>query len=75
MYAQFTTLTVKVAFQMKFAGPGRAVSAKIGDKFTVTNPAHMQDKGVKVARAKTARLNEGYLLTSEQVEQLFTVEQ
>jgi len=75
MFEQFSQLTVKVAFQMKYEGKGRAVVAKIGDKFVVTNPKHMQDKGIKIMRAKLARLNEGYMLTFEQVNQLFTLEQ
>jgi hypothetical protein len=75
MFEQFSSLTVKVAFQMKHEGHGRAVVAKIGDKFLVTNPKHMQDKGIKIMRAKLARLNEGYLLSFEQINQLFTVEQ
>lgn len=75
MFAQFTKLQANTAFQMKFDGPGRACSVKIGDMFLVTNPRHMQDKGIKIARAKKARLNEGYMLTIEQVKSLFSVVQ
>lgn len=73
---QFTKLVAKQEFQMKLTGArGRAVQVKTGDIFVVTNPRHMQDKGIKVARAKLARINEGYMLSLEQVEQLFNVEQ
>jgi hypothetical protein len=51
MFEQFSSLTVKVAFQMK------------------------HDKGIKIMRAKLARLNEGYLLSVEQINQLFTLGQ
>lgn len=75
MFKQFTELQAKVDFSMKLEGRGRACIVKAGDKFLVTNPCHMQDNGIKVARAKTARLNEGYMLAAEQIEQLFNVVQ
>lgn len=73
MIPQFTKLVAKVDFQMKLDGPGRACKVKIGDAFMVTNPKHTQDKGIKVMRAKTARLNEGYLLSCDQVNMLFNI--
>jgi hypothetical protein len=72
---QFSNLVAKVEFSMKLEGPGRACKVKVGDVFTVTNPKHMQDKGIKIMRAKTARLNEGYMLSCEQINQLFEVVQ
>lgn len=69
---QFSKLVAKVAFQMKFEGAkGRAVNVKIGDIFMVTNPRHMQDKGIKIDRKNKATLNSGYMLDLAQVEQLF----
>ena len=75
MFKQFSQITAKVDFKMKFEGKGRACNVKAGDAFIVTNPAHTQDKGIKVARKRNARLNEGYMLSWEQVNQLFTLEQ
>lgn len=75
MFKQFSQLTAKTDFQMKFAGRGRACVVKAGDKFLVTNPCHMQDKGIKIMRKHLARLNEGYMLDIEQINQLFSSEQ
>lgn len=74
MIEQFTNLVAKQAFSLKLEGKGRPCVVKVGDVFTVTNPCHMQDKGIKVMRAKTARLNEGYLLSIEHINNLFSVE-
>lgn len=74
MFKQFTNLVAKVDFQMKFEGRGRACVVKAGDVFTVTNPMHMQDKGIKIMRKKLARLNEGYMLSVSDINNLFTVE-
>ena len=71
-FEQFTKLIAKVDFQMKLQ-KGRPCVVKAGDAFLVTNPKHMQDKGIKVMRAKTAQLNDGYMLTLVQVTQLFEV--
>ena len=73
MFEQFTDLVAKQAFSMKFEGKGRACNVKIGDVFTVTNPCHMQTNGIKVMRRKTARLNEGYMLSLSQIDNLFSV--
>ena len=72
MLAQGSQLTAKVNFQMKFEGRSRAMVVKTGDKFVVTNPCYMQANGVKVGRARNAKLNMGYTLTIDQIEQLFT---
>lgn len=68
---QWTELSAKVNFSLKFEGRGRACLVKIGDIFIVTNPEHAQNAGVKVARKRIARLNEGYLLNVEQITTLF----
>jgi hypothetical protein len=70
---QFSRLTAKVAFQMKFDGSrGRAVNVKVGDVFLVTNPKHDQTRGIKIDRKNKAGINSGYLLTLEQIQTLFT---
>lgn len=71
---QFTELVAKLDFSMKIAGRGRPCHVKSGDIFVVTNPEHMQDKGLKIARRKTAVLNQGYLLEPAQVMELFDVQ-
>lgn len=73
MFKQFTDLIAKQDFSMKFEGKGRACIVKTGDVFTVTNPCHMQAAGIKIMRRKSARLNEGYLLSIEQIHNLFDV--
>ena len=71
---QFTNIVCKQAFTMRYEGKGRSCNVKIGDVFTITNPCHMQDKGIKIMRAKNARLNEGYLLSASQIVDLFTIQ-
>lgn len=72
---QFTKLVAKQSFQIKYQGfPGRPVNVKVGDVFTVTNPEHMQEKGIKLDRKKTARLCSGHPFTSEQINHYFIVE-
>lgn len=74
MFEQFSALVVKQPFTMKFDGTkGRPLIAKAGDVFLVTNPKHMQDKGIKVDRKSKAHSNSGYLLSVAQIEQLFSV--
>jgi len=74
MYTQFTILRAKIAFSLKTEGSrGKACSVKPGDLFTVTNPSHMQQVGIKIDRKAKARLNEGYLLSIEDVVKLFEV--
>lgn len=67
---QGTTLEATQLFNMK-PEAGRKITVKPGDLFSVTNPEHMQHLGIKIARYKTARLNEGYLLECDQIGQLF----
>lgn len=74
MFKQFTNLIAKQQFSMKLEGKGRPCVVKVGDVFTVTNPCHMQHNGIKVMRAKGARLNEGYMLSIEHINQLFAAE-
>lgn len=72
---QFTTLTVKQAFSMKSEGAkGRAVQAKVGDRFTITSPSYANKETVKVAREKGATLNVGYLFPMNLIETYFEVE-
>ncbi len=72
---QFSSLIVKTPFTAKFEGKGRPIAGKIGDIFVVTNPAHMQDAGIKVDRSKRATINSGFMLTVEQVATLFTIKE
>ena len=72
MFEQFTLLIAKVDFRMKRAR-GRPCGVKVGDEFYVTNPKHDQHRGIIVDRASRATLCQGYLLTIEQVRELFTV--
>lgn len=74
MFNQFTNLVAKQQFSMKLEGRGRACIVKEGDVFTVTNPPHMQNNGIKIMRAKTAKLNQGYLLPLDQINALFNVQ-
>lgn len=75
MFAQGTELKAKVAFSMKFEGKGRACVVKVGDVFMVTNPQYAQANGIKVDRIKKAVINQGYMLSCEQINQLFEVVQ
>lgn len=72
---QFTTLTVKQAFSMKSEGAkGRAVQAKIGDRFVVTSPNYANKENAKIAREKGAILNVGYLFPISLISTYFEVE-
>jgi hypothetical protein len=72
---QFTTLTVKQAFSMKSEGSrGRAVQAKIGDRFVVTSPSYDNKETAKIAREKGSMLNVGYLFPVSLIETYFEVE-
>jgi hypothetical protein len=74
MYKQFLELTAKRAFSLKYEGArGRACLVNIGDIFTITNPSHMQGDAVKLSRKRGAKLNTGYSIPTEMIEQLFEV--
>ena len=76
MFSQGTKLVVKQAFSMKMEGTrGRPLIAHIGDVFFVTNPKYMQANGVKIDRNTKAHINSGYLLTLEQVNTLFELQE
>lgn len=72
---QGSTLIAKAFFSMKVPGArGKPALVSIGDRFTVTSPGYRNIDTVKIGRSRTARLNQGYLLTKEQVETLFEME-
>lgn len=71
---QGTDLVAKQAFTMKAPNSrGRAVSVKVGDKFTVTSPLHMNKEACMIDRANKAKINSGYLLGLSDLENLFEV--
>ena len=71
---QGTDLIAKQAFTMKNpASRGRAVSVKVGDKFTVTSPLHMNKNHAMIDRANKAKINSGYQLDLSDIEKLFEV--
>jgi len=69
---QFTELIAKRDFTMGFAGR-KQMKVKAGDLFLVTSPAHNNLQTVKIMRSKNARLNDGYCITLQQLNELFTV--
>lgn len=71
---QGTDLIAKQAFTMKNPGSrGRAVSVKVGDKFTVTSPLHMNKESCMIDRANKAKINSGYKLEISDINNLFEV--
>ena len=68
-------LIAKQAFTMKNPGSrGRAVSVKIGDKFIVTSPLHMNKEFCMIDRASKAKINSGYMLKISDINNLFEVD-
>lgn len=73
---QFATLIAKKEVGLKVPGArGKATHVKIGDRFCVTSPKYMNVKqgAALIMREKNARLNQGLLLTNEQINELFEV--
>lgn len=70
----FAEQIVEIAGQSKKQSSGkrgRAVSVKVGDKFTVTSPLHMNKNHAMIDRANKAKINSGYQLDLSDIINLF----
>lgn len=71
---QGTVLIAKQDFTMKNpSSRGRAVSVKVGDKFTVTSPLHVNKESCIIDRVSKAQINNGYKLEISEINNLFEV--
>ena len=69
---QWTELRARQAFTIGWQGKKQAI-VKEGDYFVVTSPAYNNINSVKIMRKKTARLNQGYDISLDQITTLFNI--